>query len=353
MVAPLAPPRPRRRSGAVLLALALSLAAGCGAPPDRPSAAPSPTSAPADGAASADGTRAPARGTGSPAPVTRERLRTADGTRRYLLRRPAGPSDGGRRPLVVAFHGRGADATHLRTQTGLDRDARARDLLVAYPEGLDRGWAAGDRPTRQRPDPDADVRFTEALVEHLVRTEHADPERVYAVGFSNGGSMALRVAADRPRLLAGAASVAGQLPTGDASVEPTGPVPVLIVHGAEDPVRPLAGLASPPPDPEEPILPTRSSRASAEAFAAAGDAGAPVTSAERGYQRTTWPFKGRPGGVQLLVVAGAGHTWPGSSLVPPQGFGATSDALDATATVLDFFSAAGSGRPDRQTGNAR
>ncbi|MFD5446851.1 alpha/beta hydrolase family esterase [Streptomyces sp. NPDC127100] len=317
-------PNPRRRPGALLLALALPLA-GCAADPGRPGATPPASSPTAAGATATAG------------PGTRERIRVDGRTRDYLLHRPAGA---GPRPLVVAFHGRGSDAAGLREQTRLEKAAAARGMLVAYPEGLGRGWGAGTWKTKRRPDPGLDVRFTEALVGHLVRTGLADPERVYVAGFSNGGSMALRVAAERPGLVAGAASVSGQLPSGAAAVEPTGPVPVMVVYGADDPVRPLAGWPSPPPDPEEPILPTRSARDSAEAFAAAGRAGRPVTERERGYDRTVWRLGGDPAGtVQLLVVHDAGHTWPGSSLTPPTGFGRTSGALDATGTVLDFFAA--------------
>ncbi|WP_274557680.1 prolyl oligopeptidase family serine peptidase [Streptomyces spiramyceticus] len=78
----------------------------------------------------------------------------------------------------------------------------------AYPQGLNNGWGDGNAPTVRRPDPDTDVRLTESLVEKLIRSEHADPKRVYVVGFSNGGSMALRMAAQRPRLVA-AGGVAG------------------------------------------------------------------------------------------------------------------------------------------------
>jgi polyhydroxybutyrate depolymerase len=329
-----------------VLALALVLPlAGCAADTDADSGADSgrPTAAP-----SASGPSA--AGTGTPAPEVRARLRVDGDTRQYLLHRPATPTaDDGSRPLLIAFHGRGGDAAELRAKSGLERAATARGMLVAFPEGLGHGWAAGTRATKQRPDPGLDVRFTEALIKHLVRTERADPDRVYVTGFSNGGSMALRMAAERPALLAGAASVSGQLPTGSAAVEPTGPVPVMVVYGADDPVRPLAGLPSPPPDPEEPILPTRSARDSAAAFAAAGDAGEPVTRAEKGYDRTVWRLgKDAPGGdrrpggtVQLLVVDDAGHTWPGSTVPPPEGFGPVSKALDATDTILDFLTGPG------------
>ncbi|MFC8869985.1 alpha/beta hydrolase family esterase [Streptomyces sp. NPDC057148] len=324
------PSRPRRWPGALALALLLPLA-GCATEAERPDAPPSAS--------------APARsgGTASAAPDGRTELRVDGRTREYLLHRPA-PADGPR-PLVIAFHGRGSDAAELREQSRLERAAGARGMLVAYPEGIDSGWGAGTQETPQRPDPGLDVRFTEALIEHLVRTEHADPDRVYVAGFSNGGSMALRMAAERPGLLAGAASVAGQLPAGAAAVEPTGGIPVMVVYGADDPVRPVGGWPSPPPDPKEPILPSRSARDTAEAFAEAGGAGEPVAEEEKGYDRTVWHLKDTsgprraPGDVRLLVVHGGGHTWPGSSFVPDARLGPTSDALDATDTILDFFAA--------------
>ncbi|MEU9121120.1 PHB depolymerase family esterase [Streptomyces sp. NPDC048506] len=279
---------------------------------------------------------------GSSAPTAaagaHKQLRVDGRTRGHQLHRPTTP--GSRpRPLVIAFHGRGSTPSYLREQTRLEADARARGMLIAYPEGLHKMWAAGTRATGQRPDPDLDVRFTKALIDDLVRTERADPRRVYVVGFSNGGSMALRMAAQHPELLAGAAAVSGELPTGADRVKPTGPVPTMIIYGADDPVRPLAGMPSPSPAPagEEPITPTMSARASAEAFAAAGRAGEPATEAKAGYDRTVWRLKPPGATVQLLVMHDAGHTWPGSRITPPAGFGRTSTALSATSTILDFF----------------
>ncbi|UUN28190.1 PHB depolymerase family esterase [Streptomyces sp. FIT100] len=322
--------RPRTTARGPLLgalALGLALTAGC-APPDEPRSLPTPAGS------------SPNAGHTAAAADTRERLRVDGGTREYLLHRP-GADGGAPRPLVIAYHGRGSSAEGMREMTGLGTAAAARDMLIAYPEGLHSGWGAGAAATGRRPDPDADVRFTEALVEELVRTEGADPLRVYVVGFSNGGSMALRMAAQRPGLLAGAAAVAGQLPTGPAAVEPTGAVPVLMIHGAEDPVRPLAGLPSPGPAAagEEPITPSMASRAGAEAFAAEGGARAPVERSEAGYDRTVWGPGDSRATVELLVVHGAGHTWPGSSVTPPAGFGRTSTSLDATGTILGFFAA--------------
>ncbi|MFI8262630.1 alpha/beta hydrolase family esterase [Streptomyces sp. NPDC085665] len=320
----------RRAPYAAALALGLSLTAagltGCSTASRPPAAAGPAVSTSASATA--------------PGVDSRERLTVGDGTREYLMHRPAAEG-GGPRPLLVAFHGRGADAEQLRRQSALDKAAEARGMLLVYPEALGKVWGAGTAATAQRPDPDADVRFTETLIAELVRTGRADPHRVYVAGFSNGGSMALRMAAQRPDLVAGAASVSGELPTGAAAVKPTGPVPVLIVYGAEDPVRPLAGLPTPGPAApgEEPITATVSARASAEAFAAAGGAGGPAEEGKPGYDSVTWPAGPAGAEVRLLVMHGAGHTWPGSTMPPPAGFGSVSTALDASSTLLDFLTA--------------
>ncbi|MBT2400056.1 PHB depolymerase family esterase [Streptomyces sp. ISL-100] len=319
-------------------ALALLLAAttaltGCSTTP-ADSASPPTTSSPPSSAA------APPAATG-----TRARLEVDGTSRDYLLHRPAKSGDG-RKPLVIAFHGRRQTAEEVRRLSGLDKAADRRGLLVAYPEGLNKGWGDGGAPTAKRPDPDTDVRFTAALIKKLVGSGQADPRRVYVVGFSNGGSMALRMAAQRPGLVAAAGTVAGQLPTKPAEVRPTDAVPALLIYGDKDPVRPITGMPKPgPPAPgAEPSTPTLSARASAEAFAAASAAAAagkkgpsaPLTEKKTGYTRTIWDSPSPRGDVELIVVHGGGHTWPGSAVSGNPAFGPTSKALDATAAILAF-----------------
>jgi polyhydroxybutyrate depolymerase len=326
---------PSRTSASALVSvplstlLALSLA-GCAEPPaksaqppERPSAA---SSAASPAASAAD---------------SRERLRVGGAERSYLLHRPGG--DRRARPLVLAFHGRGESAEEMRARGRLDRAAGARGMVVAHLEAIDKMWSADTTATPGRPDPNVDLRFTDALVGSLVRRGEVDPKRVYAVGFSNGGSMALRVAAQRPRKVAGAVSVSGQLAVGTAkaltSAAPAA-VPVLFVYGEQDPVRPMAGVPNPPPPKpgDEPMTATLGTRDSAVAFARTAGTKPPVTTARPGYDRTLWA-PGKPGGapVELLVMHDAGHTWPGAKVSPPANFGRISTALDATATLLDFL----------------
>ncbi|MBB2910792.1 polyhydroxybutyrate depolymerase [Streptosporangium becharense] len=303
---------------------------GCAAepvPPANPSAAATRTPA----AASAE---QPVRKAG-----TVEGTLRSGGTRRsYLLHRPEATS--ARLPLLICLHGRGGNAADMPAVTRFDREAAG--MLVVYPQGLDRQWDDGAGLDR-------DVRFLRELIGHLAATEGADAERVYITGFSNGAGMALRFAAEQPGLVKGVGAVAGQLPP---KIEPRGAVPLLLIHGDRDPVRPFAGL------PESSITGTGADRPTAgigaeptaEIFARAADAGderrqdVPDKVPDDGtsLRRLTWSGGTAP--VELIIIRGGGHRWPGRPGVPRLNEnGVVSEEIDVSRTIVDFF--AGRNRP--------
>ena len=66
-----------------------------------------------------------------------------------------------------------------------------------------------------------------------------DSKRIYAVGYSNGGMMALALANHDSSLIAAAASVSGTML--DCTNTPAHPMPILILHGTSDTVIPYNG----------------------------------------------------------------------------------------------------------------
>jgi len=245
--------------------------------------------------------------------------------------RPVDDADG----LVVALHGRGASAADMRDMTALDVPAAAADLAVVYPEALDGAWGDDTFVSPSRPAGDEDVRFLDALADDL-----APGEAVSLVGFSNGASMALRYAAARPDRVRAVVAVAGQLAR-DPAVRPTGRVPLLVVYGDADPVRPFAvGLAEPvtrAPGERTPTLPTPDTLA---AFAGtATHAGPEPSDADPGDGTTvlTERWTDADGTVAVLrTVVGGGHTWPSSPAPSPAAFGLVSRDLDASAEAIRF-----------------
>ncbi|MEU7140926.1 alpha/beta fold hydrolase [Nocardia sp. NPDC046473] len=147
-------------------------------------------------------------------------------------------------PLVLVLHGFRDTGESVRSRyAGRSFDNFAHDggAVVAYPDGIAHEWNSARKAVMlsrriKRVD---DVGYLRKLAEHLVTTWSLDPRRVFVIGFSLGGQMAIRLLCDAPDLLAGAALISSTLPATSnrvCSERPPVPVPVLTFHGTADPL---------------------------------------------------------------------------------------------------------------------
>jgi len=188
---------------------------------------------------------------GAPAAVERASVTTAGGPRAYLIARPTSRAPGPR-PLVLVLHGHGGSAEQALGVDGnpsplaVWREIAERDgLVVAALEGADgrdgkRGWndCRADAPGNPATD---DVAFARAVVARLEREDGVDPSRVYVIGMSNGGFMALRLAIQLDPPPAAVAAVSSSMAADTVCGPPRRPVPVMLVSGTADPIVPYAG----------------------------------------------------------------------------------------------------------------
>lgn len=246
--------------------------------------------------------------------------------------------------LIVALHGRGSSAEELRAVTELDRYAAEEGFAVAYPDALDGGWGDDTFTTPSRPAGDEDVRFLDDLIAALRSEPGIDGRPVGVVGFSNGGSMAMRYAAERPDDLRAVVAVAGQLPR-DPAVRPTRPVPLLAMYGTADPLRSYdAGIPDPPhrePGQPTPTLSTPETVAAFVATAPSSSPGEPTESdadpADGTRLRTErWADDARTT-VVFHTLVDAGHTWPSAHAPQPEAYGVVSGEIDASAEAIRFI----------------
>ncbi|HEX7459454.1 MAG TPA: hypothetical protein VF279_02415, partial [Acidimicrobiales bacterium] len=116
-----------------------------------------------------------------------------------------------------------------------------------------------------------------------------------------------------------------------------GPLPVLAFHGTADPVVPYASGATGRSVPGIPVVGTVQNL---EAWARL-DGCRPrpvVTSPATAVTERTWTGCAAGSSVVLYSVIGGGHTWPGAPVVlPTAALGTTSETIDATSLMLDFF----------------
>ncbi|HEX9093922.1 MAG TPA: alpha/beta fold hydrolase [Coriobacteriia bacterium] len=273
------------------------------------------------------------------------------GGRHYLVHVPRHHQ--GAMPLVLMLHGAGGNSRNAMRQAELARFADERGFLAVAPDGTaphrdlppqfianPQVWNDGSERGHAYARGVDDVEFLSAVLDDVSRRHHVDPGRIYVMGFSNGGSMAFRLASERPERIAAVAAVAGhpfaRPRPGDRAV------PTICVGGTVDPLTPLPGgdirlpwggsLTQPP---------------YVESIGWWAEAGgchaAPARTRERrGVERLTWGGPDDPDGcarsVTLYLVEGAGHVWPGgSSFMPEVLVGADPGTLDATAVVLDHL----------------
>ena len=169
----------------------------------------------------------------------RSTLQFKGASRTYLVTGQRG-SASKPKSLVIALHGFGGDGRQFAYYTAL-HNAFPPDVVVAYPDalsptrpGLKTGWNAQfccGSGWKEKAD---DVGFLRALIDRLVVEYGVPRDRVFLVGFSNGAFMAQRFAAENPTLVRAIAVGSGTIGTLGNSLNPTGPVPILLMHGAKD-----------------------------------------------------------------------------------------------------------------------
>jgi len=245
-------------------------------------------------------------------------------------------------PLVLVLHGYGGTGGEQLGYFGLRAVADEAGFVIVAPDGtLDatgrRFWNATDTCCDFEEKNVDDVGYLVGLVEEVKKRRAIDPRRVYVVGLSNGGSMAMRLACDASTTFAAAISQAGLFFSDPARCAPKEPVSFRHLHGTADKLVPyegglLGGTIHPKAKPRT-IL---SAKALVAAFAKADGCQAPLVElpakidldvTQPGAETTVARHEGCAKGsaVELWTIAGAGHV--------PMGLGALG------RVVWDFFAA--------------
>ena len=171
--------------------------------------------------------------------------------RNYDLHLPAGFDKSLPRPVVFVLHG---GATSAETTLGMrpgdfvelsDKEGFIAVYPNGYPDqpgsnrhhwndGRNLRWAAHKKNID-------DVGFFSSLIDHFIKIYNAEPQRIYAVGASNGGIMCYRLGCELSDKIAAIASVIANLPVHLYECAPSRPVSVLIMNGTNDPLMPWEG----------------------------------------------------------------------------------------------------------------
>lgn len=271
--------------------------------------------------------------------------------RRYLLHVPAIYDPARKWPVVIMFHGGGGSARGALRDTGWDKKADKEGFLALFPEGTSPDMSL---PGRFRDNPQTwndgskranvgavsrgvpDVEFISAMLADLKLRLSVDDRRIFATGFSNGGSMAFRVARELPLTIAAVAPVAGSDWLSDTIPERS--VPVLYITGTADPLNPIEGgeihigqkAYGTKPATQEMIGKWVKMHGYSDETRIIYDKDEATGMA--------YGLPGEPPKVVLYTIEEHGHHWPGGKSVLPVGLAGENIAkINATDVIWAFF----------------
>jgi polyhydroxybutyrate depolymerase len=310
----------------------------------RDSASPPPADAGVDAAPVACGSRTGMRGLTSRSVVVDGKKRT------YLIYLPATLDPTTPAPFVFVFHGFLMSGLGMYDITQYTALADAQGIGVAFPDGeggpdaLASPWnvanagqsvcGAGNLVQGTGDD----FGFIDAMKVDVAKDQCLDTSHVFSTGFSMGGYFTHHIGCYRSDMRAVAPHSGGTL--ADLSVCTTGHVPIIIFHGAADPVIDDAC--------DDPTVPADTGfTASATLWAAKNGCQPTYTTiptdadaggADSGHTGQCYLYDGCPadGQVELCTFNGMVHCWAGGSQGGDAGQGAYGCPGYASATELEW-----------------
>ncbi len=252
--------------------------------------------------------------------------------------------------LVVVLHGGKSDAKGVRRYTNFDRAARQYEVIALYPNAPDRAWNDGRDVPISNTDSlyRDDAGYLVRLVQKITARRRVNPQKVFAIGISNGGGMAFRLACEYPDMIAGIGLVTTKLHH-SYQCENGRPIPAILFYGTEDTLSPHDGRSA-NANPEK-----------AERYGAMLSADDTIaywkrrnrctrkqslaiinTDPDDDTQVQPFSFQGCAAPLKYYEIIGGGHTWPGA----PRRLGArlldavlgkTSQDINANDEALKFW----------------
>ena len=155
--------------------------------------------------------------------------------RKYHLSVPTNPPEGPMSLLVLLIAG-DAGSWMFPQQDRWEELAEKKGTIIAFPVGKrmppnEGVWQLNtDARSRQ------DIDYIEAVIDDISSSHPVDVSEVYAVGYSLGSMFSYELACQMSERFAAIASFAGTMPVSPKSCDPERNVPIMHIHGVEDPI---------------------------------------------------------------------------------------------------------------------
>ncbi|MFO1148995.1 MAG: alpha/beta hydrolase-fold protein [Alsobacter sp.] len=157
----------------------------------------------------------------------------------YLVRPPSGWDGRSPLPTAVFFHGYRGSAGDVMKDEGLGRTLSEMGVMLVAPNGDNTNWSFPGKLQDGRDD----FAYVNAVLDDVEKRFPVDRQRLFATGFSVGGSMAWNIACQMGGRFAAYAPIAGAFWDPLPTACPGAPFSLRHVHGLTDATVPMKGRA--------------------------------------------------------------------------------------------------------------
>ncbi len=284
-------------------------------------------------------------------------FRTDNFARNYQIHIPRAYDHQTPLPLVIVIHGAFDTAGDIASKSGFSTLADREGFIVMYPNGIGimgllQHWNAGHCCGKAADDKIDDVGYLDACIDDAGRRVAIDPNRIYMVGFSNGGMLTYRYCAERGDRLAGAAVLAGAMgsrlgedPPMWTMPESAPPVPMLIMHGLEDMHVPFKGGSLKPSDPPRYYDAVEDAVAYWNRQNGCRSNASDFKLINMWVRQQQWNDCTSRSPVRLYTIANWAHVWPGGAETAKLDGAHPMKGFDAARQIWSFFQTHTADRP--------
>ena len=134
-------------------------------------------------------------------------------------------------PMIINFHGFLSHAMDQQGFSQMDNYAHQNGIGVIYPEGVKRSWNVGKAILND----ENDIGFVNALIDSVSLKYNIDSNRIYACGFSNGGTFSYELICGLSNKIAAFGSVGGNFSINENRLcNIDREIPLIHIHGTRD-----------------------------------------------------------------------------------------------------------------------
>ena len=138
--------------------------------------------------------------------------------------------------LVVLLNGGSVGPWRFPQQFRWEELAEEQGIVIAIPIGMTFPPNEGAWQLNTDADSMQDIDFVTAMIDNISANNEIDPARIYAVGYSLGSMFSYELACQMSTQFAAIASFAGTMPVTPKACEPERNVPIMHLHGVNDPI---------------------------------------------------------------------------------------------------------------------